>query len=112
MIDVSKCEFEEAYDDPECGEAVYYFTYPKDMDEVEFYSEEDYGNVICMTVALTRNEYGECYLAMSPTTEEGDNLCDVDWRDLHLGLNYTEKDLETLLRIGHEEIDEIKKIGE
>ena len=87
MIDVSKCEFEESHKDSEYGE-VYYFTYPKDLDETEFYSEEDYGNVFCMCISLTVQGTGERYLAMSPTVEEEDCLTDVDWRDLYEGINY------------------------
>ena len=97
MIDVSKCEYEESYHDPDCRHDVHYFTYPKDLGECEFYSEEDYGNVFCMCISLTVYENGEYEIAMSLTIDEGDSLIDVDWRYLHKGINYTEEMVPELL---------------
>ena len=98
MIDVSKCEYEESHHDIDCGCDVHYFTYPKDLGECEFYSEEDYGNVFCMCISLTVYENGEYNIAMSPTVDEGDSLIDVDWRDLHEGINYTWEMIPELIR--------------
>lgn len=95
MIDISKCEFEESHKDENC--TVYYFTYPKDLNETDFYIEEDYGNVFCMCISLTVLEDGECYLAMSPTVESEDCLMDVDWRDLYEGINYDRDIIPKLL---------------
>lgn len=97
MIDVSKCEFEESFRGENC--TVYYFTYPKDLTETEFYSEEDYGNVFCMCISLTVLEDGECCLAMSPAVEEVDCLMDVDWRDLYEGINYQPETILALLNM-------------
>lgn len=95
MIDVSKCEFEESFADEEC--TVYYFTYPKDLSETEFYSEEDYGDVFCMCISVSVYDNGDCFLAMSPTVEDGDCLMDVDWRDLYEGENYLPEFIPALL---------------
>lgn len=97
MIDPSKCEFEEAIHDSEFG-PVYYFTYPKDLSETEFYSEEDYGNVVCMCISVSVLSDGTFCLAMSPTVEEGDAMFDVDWRDLYPGVNYDEAIFLKLLK--------------
>lgn len=98
MIDVNKCEYEESVYDTDCECVVHYFTYPKDLGECEFYAEEDYGSVFCMCISLTMYENGECHIAMSPTVEEEDSLFDVDWRDLHEGINYTSEMIPELLR--------------
>lgn len=101
MIDVSKCEFEELHKNPEYEETVYYFLYPKCLDETEFYSEEDYGNVVGMCISLTVNDNGDYYVAMSPTVDEGDCLFDVDWRDLYEGINYSEDTVRFLLNMAN-----------
>ncbi len=99
MIDVNKCKFEEMHKDAEYG-TVYYFIYPKEgMNEVEFYSEADYGNVVSTCVSLTVADDGNYYMQISPTIEEDDMLSDVDWRDLFLDENYTERTINELLRI-------------
>ena len=98
MIDANKCEYEESHHDVMCGHDVHYFTYPKDMNETEFYPEEDYGNVSCMCISLTCYSDGEITLQMSPVVEDEDCLIDVDWRDLYEGVNYTEAAINELLR--------------
>lgn len=90
MIDVSKCEFEEKCKTP--SEDVYYFIYPKTWDEVEFDSEEDYGEVVsmCILISFPNNEDSTPIVMMSPTVKEEDNtLVDVEWRDMYEGRNYT-----------------------
>ena len=98
MIDVSKCVYEDSYDNPEYDEVTHYFVYPKDLGETEFYSEEDYGNVVSMCISLTINPDGTM-LCMSPTVDEGDYLMDVDWRDLYEGINYTDSMIDQLVRM-------------
>lgn len=100
MIDVSKCCFEECFTDEEC--TVFYFTYPKDMKETEFYSEEDYGNVVGMCISLSVYQFGDYCMAMSPTILEGDSLIDVDWRDLFEGENYLPEFIPALLEKAYE----------
>ena len=103
MIDVSKCTFEEKYSDKEYG-TVYYFIYPKDgMDETEFYSEEDYGNVVFTCISLTVSDNGDYYMQMSPTVDEDDYLSDVDWRDLFPGINYDCGIVAELMKIANKE---------
>ena len=97
MIDVSKCEYEESFRDEDNNCTVYYFTYPKDLGDTEFYSEEDYGNVVSMCISLTADDGGGFYMQMSPTVEEDDVFMDVDWRSLYLDRNYTEETVQQLL---------------
>ena len=97
MINVSKCEYEEYFRDEDNNCTVYYFIYPKDLGETEFYSEEDYGNVVSMCISLTMEDGGGFYMQMSPTVEEDDVLTDVDWRSLYLDINYTEDTIQQLL---------------
>lgn len=97
MIDVSRCTFEEKFRNELYKETVYYFIYTKDgMNEVDFYSEDDYGNVICTCIALTVADNGDCYVQMSPTIEEEDMLYDVDWRDLYVDFQY---DCNTIMQL-------------
>ena len=100
MIDPNKCEFEEGWE-IDSGEVVYYFTYPRDFNEVEFDPEETYGNVYCMTIALTviddHNGRLNYYLQMSPTVADDSGMSDVDWRDMYEGINYTDDMISSLL---------------
>lgn len=104
MIDASKCEYEESYHEPDCQCDVHYFTYPKDLKECNFCQEKEYGNVLCMCISLSVYENGEYDMAMSPTVEEGDSLMDVDWKDLDMGINYTEETISNLL-------NKVKEVG-
>ena len=99
MIDINNCHFEESAHLE--NETVYYFTYPKDLSETEFYPEEDYGNVVSMCISLTVSNDNklEYYMQMSPTIEEGSSLIDVDWRDLYIGENYTDDMVSSLLNL-------------
>ncbi len=97
MIDASKCIYEEGFYEPDFSAHVYYFTYPKSMDEVEFEPESEYGNVLCMCISLTVYDNGEYSMMMSPTIEECDGFLDVDWRDLIEGVNYTSSTIVELL---------------
>ena len=99
MIDTNKCVFEKSSQDNEYG-TVYYFIYPKcGMDETEFYSEEDYGNVVSTCISLTIAPDGYAYMQMSPTVENDDMLSDVDWRDLYKDENYDDSTINRLLKI-------------
>ena len=99
MIDIKKCELEETCYDSSYEETTYYFTYPKSLDETEFYPEEDYGNVVCMCVSVVVGNNGEVHrVMMSPTVEDGDYLIDVDWRDLYADINYRLEDFERLVK--------------
>ena len=86
MIDVSKCEYEECFVNDELGGVVYYFTYPVDLDEADF-CKDDYGDAVMMCLSLTY-ENGDFRLDMSPTVEDEGELLDVDWKELHEGVNY------------------------
>ena len=99
MIDASQCVYEDTFNNPEYNEVVHYFLYPKDMDMVELYSEEDYGNVVCMCVSLTEVEGVEYYMAISPTVEEDGCRSDVDWRDLYYGIHYNDDTVLRLLKL-------------
>lgn len=103
MIDTSKCVFEESCETPAYNEVTYYFTYPKEMDIVEFYSEEDYGNVVSMCIALTEVEGVEYTMSISPTVlddEDGNEmLSDVDWHNLYYGYHYDDDTVLRLLKI-------------
>ena len=98
MIDISKCNLEDIYEDKEYEETTYYFTYPKSMDETEFYPEDDYGNVVCMCVSIVVGNNGVARVMMSPTVDEDGYLSDADWRDLYDGVNYKNEDIERLIR--------------
>lgn len=97
MIDINKCEFEESFEDNETGDTTYYFLYPKDFTEIEFYAEEEYGNVVCMTISISVQPDMDIYVQMSPTVDEGDALYDVDWRDLYENENYMFDDIIKLI---------------
>ena len=101
MINPNMCELEDTHYDGECKCYVAYFIYPKDMSICEFYSEEDYGEVVSMCISVTKYEDGSCYMQASPTVREfddaGEMLCDVDWRDLYEGIHYTDSAMNALL---------------
>ena len=89
MIDVNKCVYEETAMSRH-GQVTDYFVYPKDMEEAGFGAEEEYGNVVQMCIAMIKNEDGSICLQMSPTIDEDDELCDVEWKDLRPDINYTD----------------------
>jgi hypothetical protein len=96
MIDPAKCEFEESHEFD--GIITHYFTYPIDFEVYEdFYSKEDYGNVVSMCISLTCGMRGEYRMAISPTVEYEDTLTDVDWRDLYDGRHYNDNIVFALL---------------
>lgn len=98
MIDPKSCVFEETV--VLSGETTHYFTYPKEkLEELDFYSENDYGNVVAACISLTVGQDGSFVMQMSPTVEEESGLFDVDWRDLYLGINYTQKTVSALKRL-------------
>lgn len=97
MININKCKYEESAIDSTTHYTIHYFTYPKDLSEVEFCSEENYGNVVMMCIALISTGHGEHILQMSPTIEDEEGLLDVDWRNLQESVNYTYNDVLTLL---------------
>ena len=100
MIDPNKCEFEESC--KTLDGTVFYFEYPKDMEETEFYPERDYGDVVNMCVSIIVGDDGVYCVQMSPTvrTEYKGNvmLSDVDWRDLYPDVNYTDPMIIQLLK--------------
>lgn len=105
MIDINKCKFEEKFRNDFYEETVYYFTYPKEgMNEIDFYPEEDYGNVVGTCLSLTMLDNGDYYMQMSPTIAEDEMLSDVEWRDLYEDFNYdylTVKNLLNLVKEGN-----------
>lgn len=116
MIDAGKCEYEEGFRDEDLGIDVFYFIYPKDLSETEFYPEEDYGVVVSMCISLTIFDGGDIMLQMSPSIQEEDRLVDVDWRDLFDGENYTDTTIELLLdktrkRLLDDEYNALNKIS-
>lgn len=96
MIDTSKCEYEESFKDDDLDLEVFYFTYPKDLQEIKFYTEED-DDVVNMCISLTRYKNGQITLQMSPTIQDEDYMIDIDWEDLCEGENYTEETIAELL---------------
>lgn len=99
MIDVSRCNFEEAYINSVDEFAVFYYYYPKDLSEVEFCSEEEYGEVVFSCIALTIYPDRYVTMQMSPTVIEDGVVVDVDWRDLEADVNYTYDDVYKLVKL-------------
>lgn len=101
MIDVRKCEYDESFSEEDFGCVIHYFNYPKDMDEIKFDDEKEYGNVVGMCISLSVYDNGIFDMQMSPTieTEEGGSFIDVEWRPMREGENYTEETVHALLNL-------------
>lgn len=95
MIDVSKCKYEECFESDEFEGIVYHYTYPIDFNEAGF-CKDDYRNVVMMCLSLTYDNGNFC-LEMSPTVEDEAGLLDVDWKELHEGINYDTNTICSLL---------------
>ena len=105
MINTKECVFEEKCEDGYYGwNTVYYFVYPKEgMNEIDFYPESDYGNVVFTCISLTILDDGSYYMQMSPTVEDDNCYSDVDWRDLFPGINYGDDIVRKLIKIANKE---------
>lgn len=102
MIDASKCKYEECFENDDLNSIVYYFSYPVDFDEAGF-RKDDYGDVVSMELSMTY-ENGDFHLDMSPTIKDEDGLLDVDWKELHEGVNYN---LHTLVGLMQKALDSL-----
>jgi len=102
VIDVTKCELEDIFCDPEFQCKTIYFTYPKELGDavlgtVDWQEDEPvYGEIICYCISLT--VYDDGYdLSMSPTVCDGDSMSDICWCDLTYGIDYDEDTIKALL---------------
>lgn len=99
VININACEFEECFEDKEEGYIVHYYTYPKELSELDFETDLNDDKVSFLTIAITEYDGGLMTVEMSPTvySEEDDAYTDVEWEALVDGVHYDGALIDRLL---------------
>lgn len=97
MLDLSLCRPEECFRFDDHTE--FFFEYPEPYGDVEFFHDDNYGNVVAMCLMVTEDKLGYVSVEISPTVyvPSEDSLIDVDYRPLDDGVDYNLDDILKLI---------------
>jgi len=100
MLDLSLCRSQECFHfgDPD-ERTEFFFEYPEPYGTVEFFHDDNYGNVVSMCLMVTEDPVGHVSVEISPTVymPSEDAFIDVDWFTLDEGVDYNLDDILKLI---------------